>query len=101
MHAIVMCIRGVHNEPIFTTIVKEPPLIPYIGYFELICYNNTATQTVTTTTKPTNWRIEWTFMNDGNVACLASASGSDFPAKVPTPKCYPYEATVTTSAPIH
>jgi hypothetical protein len=27
MHATVMCMRGVHNEPIFTTIVKDPLLL--------------------------------------------------------------------------
>ena len=82
---------------------KQTPLIPYIGYFELLCmYNNTATQTVITTTKPTNWRIEWTFVKpDGYVACTDSASGSGFPAKVPTPGCDPNEATITISAPIH
>lgn len=92
---------------------KGTPLIPYIGYFELICSDGdfeheppqpqTVTQTVITTTKPTNWRIVWTFVANGYVACEASASGSGFPAKVPTPVCDPdlYEATVTISAPIH
>jgi len=27
MNATVMCMRGVHNEPIFTRIVKEPLLL--------------------------------------------------------------------------
>jgi len=86
---------------------KETPLIPYIGYFELICsdgdtdHPQTVTQTAITTTKPTNWRIEWTFIANGYVTCAVSASGSGFPAKVPTPGCKPYEATVTISAPIH
>ena len=81
---------------------KQTFLLPF-GYFELICsWNNTATQTVITTTKPTNWKIEWTFLNDdGYVACRAYDDGSGFPAKVPTPGCDPYEATVSINAPTH
>jgi hypothetical protein len=35
MHAIAMCIRGIHNEPIFTTIVKEPLLL---GLWTLVLF---------------------------------------------------------------
>jgi hypothetical protein len=35
MHAMVMCIRGLHDEPGFTTIVKEP-LLPGILFVQVV-----------------------------------------------------------------
>ena len=85
---------------------KGAPLIPHIGYFELICsYNHTATRTGITTTKPTNWRIVWLFVGV-MPTCLNSTSGSSFPVTVSNlelrpPTCSPYEAIVTIDVPTH
>jgi hypothetical protein len=84
---------------------KQMSLLPF-GYFELICsWKNSATQTVSTTTKPTDWRIVWLFVGV-TPTCLNSTSGSSFPVTVsnlelPPPTCSPYEAIVTIDVPTH
>jgi hypothetical protein len=84
---------------------KQTSLLPF-GYFELICsWKNSATQTVSTATKPTDWRIEWRFVGV-TPTCVNSTSGSTFPVTVsnlvvPEPNCSPYEAIVTINVPTH
>mgnify|MGYP001122431721 CR=1 FL=1 len=80
---------------------KQTSLVPPYGYFELLCsYSNSDTKTVTTTAKPTGWKIEWLFLVNGYEACRASTSGTGFPVTADNESC-PQKATVTISAPTH
>lgn len=81
---------------------RQSSLLPYPGYFELLCsYANSDTEVGITTNKPTGWRVEWIFLVDGYSSCPGSKLGSSFPATLEL-KCSTYNATVVAiAAPTH